>query len=333
MASSGLAPGFSERPAALEPDHVAALAAGDFDVVGLLQLLHEIGERIGAVRLLVERGIELQHGALQQARAAAALRGVPRRRARAPPAAWPGRGRAPPACCDAAAAAVGAAVAATGSCCCGGLSLRSSRSCRSCRSRTVLPVVTLAAIARTVVDHGFVSDEFVTVLLQDGARKGPAADHEDALVVLLQLVDQRDEIAVATDNRERVDVVVGEGHLECIEGQVDVGAVLVAARGGVTLNHLHGVLAERACSGFLPAPVCVRKLGDDFAAFLERVEHGRYIEFAMQRALHADFDIVEIDEDGDLQFLFHSQFPYVPAPGARDRLGPFRQSAGWPPPG
>jgi hypothetical protein len=25
----------------------------------------------------------------------------------------------------------------------------------------------------------------------------------------------------------------------------------------------------------------------------------------MQRALHADFDVIEIDEDGDLHFLFH----------------------------
>ena len=65
------------------------------------------------------------------------------------------------------------------------------------------------------------------------------------------------------------------------------------------------MLAERACSGFLPAPVRVSKLSDNFAAFLERIEHGRDVEFAVQGALHADFDIVEIDEDGDLQFLFH----------------------------
>ena len=67
MASSGLAPGFSGAAAALHADHVAAFAAGDFDVIGLLQLLHEIGERAGAVGLLVERGIELQHGGFQQA--------------------------------------------------------------------------------------------------------------------------------------------------------------------------------------------------------------------------------------------------------------------------
>ena len=35
------------------------------------------------------------------------------------------------------------------------------------------------------------------------------------------------------------------------------------------------------------------------------IENGRDVKFAVQGALHADFDIVEIDEDGDLQFLFH----------------------------
>ena len=163
----------------------------------------------------------------------------------------------------------------------------------------------MAGRTRAIVDDGFVGDELVTVLLQNRAGERAAADHEDALVVLLELVDQRDEIAVAADDGERVDVVVREGHLERIERQVDVGAVLVAARRRVALNHLHGVLAERACSGFLPAPVRVSKLGDDFAAFLQCVQHGRDVKFAVQCALHADFDIVEIDEHGDLQFLFH----------------------------
>ena len=66
MASSGFAPGFSGVAPPLHADHVAAFAAGDFHVVVLLQLLHEIGERAGAVGLFVERGIELQHGRFQQ---------------------------------------------------------------------------------------------------------------------------------------------------------------------------------------------------------------------------------------------------------------------------
>ena len=100
-------------------------------------------------------------------------------------------------------------------------------------------------------------------------------------------------------------MVVRERHFQRIERQVDVGAILVAARRGVTLNHLHGVLGESASGRLLPAPVRVRKLGDDFAALFQRVQHGSHVEFAVQCGLDADFDIVKIDEHGDLEFLFH----------------------------
>ena len=70
----------------------------------------------------------------------------------------------------------------------------------------------------------------MAVLLQNGAGESAPADNENPLVVLLQFVDQRNEVAVAADDGVGVDVVVSEGHLECIESQVDVGAVLVAAR-------------------------------------------------------------------------------------------------------
>jgi len=48
-----------------------------------------------------------------------------------------------------------------------------------------------------------------------------------------------------------------------------------------------------------------RELGDDFATLLQCVQHGSHVEFAVQGGLDADLDIVKIDEDGDLQFLFH----------------------------
>src|SRR5450759_2534633 len=63
----GFGAGLFGGAAALHADHVAAFAAGDLDVIGLLQSLHEIGEGIGAVGLLIEGGIELQHGAFEQA--------------------------------------------------------------------------------------------------------------------------------------------------------------------------------------------------------------------------------------------------------------------------
>ena len=63
--------------------------------------------------------------------------------------------------------------------------------------------------------------------------------------VLLQLLDQADEIAVAADDHEGVDVRMGEGHLERVERQVDVRAVLVAAGREVALHHLGGVLGQQ----------------------------------------------------------------------------------------
>src|SRR5579871_2051071 len=108
------------------------------------------------------------------------------------------------------------------------------------------------ALARTrIVDDRLVSYELVTVLLQNRAGEGTAAHHEDAFVVLLEFVDERNEIAVAADDREGVDVVVRERHLERIEGEVDIRAVLVAARGRVALYHLHRVLRQSARGGFL----------------------------------------------------------------------------------
>src|SRR5687767_6768418 len=62
-----------------------------------------------------------------------------------------------------------------------------------------------------------VGQELGAVLLHHLTGERAAADHEHLLVVLLQLLDQRDEVAVATDDDEGVDVVVGERHLEGVE--------------------------------------------------------------------------------------------------------------------
>ena len=81
-----------------------------------------------------------------------------------------------------------------------------------------------------ILQHGFVADELMTVLLQNRARERFSAHHEHRLVVLLQLVDQRHEIAVAADDGEGVDVVVRERQFERVERQIDVTAILVATR-------------------------------------------------------------------------------------------------------
>src|ERR1019366_2257927 len=60
----------------------------------------------------------------------------------------------------------------------------------------LLLLAVVAGRTRPVVDDRFVSDELVAVLLQNGAGERASAHDEDSLVVLLQLVDQCDEIAI-----------------------------------------------------------------------------------------------------------------------------------------
>jgi hypothetical protein len=154
-----------------------------------------------------------------------------------------------------------------------------------------------------------VGDELVAVLLHHEAGELAAADDEHLLVVLLQLLDERDEVAVAADDDEGVDVVVGERHLEGVEGQVDVGAVLVAARREVALHHADRVLREQPAVVAGALPVAVGDLGDDLAAFLDAVEDGADVEGLAEGGLHADLDVVEIDEDRDFQACLLSRCP------------------------
>ena len=156
-----------------------------------------------------------------------------------------------------------------------------------------------------LVEQRFVADELVAVLLQDRAGERLAAHHEHGLAVLLELVDQRNEVAVAADDGEGVHVVVREGHLEGVEGQVDVGAVLVAARRRDALHHLDGVFGHLPRGAVLPAPVGVSELGDDVAALLQGVQSDENVELALQRRFDADLDVVVIDKHRNIHLLLH----------------------------
>ena len=107
------------------------------------------------------------------------------------------------------------------------------------RGRSLLPRP--ARVAGTAIRHHvLVGDELGAVLLHHLAGEGASADHEHLAVVLLQF-DQGDEVAVAADDDEGVDVGVGERHFEGVEREVDVGAVLVAAGGRHALHEANGV--------------------------------------------------------------------------------------------
>ena len=157
--------------------------------------------------------------------------------------------------------------------------------------------------ARRPTHQILVGDELVAVALKDAAGELPSADHEDLLVVLLELFNQADEIAVAADNDERVDVRVRERHLQSVERKVDVRAVLVAARRQVALHHLDRVLRQHAAVATGPLPVAIGRLGDDVAALFEGFEDDARVERRVQGLFDANFDVVEVDEDGEPETL------------------------------
>ncbi len=94
---------------------------------------------------------------------------------------------------------------------------------------------------------------------------------------------------------------VGERHLERVEREVDVRAVLVAAGRHHPLHHAHGVLGHGTAMLTGSLPIAVRDLGDDFAALLDCFEDGADIELKVEGGLDADLDVVEIDKNGNLQ--------------------------------
>ncbi len=73
---------------------------------------------------------------------------------------------------------------------------------------------------------------------------------------------------------------VGEGHLQRVKRQINVGSILIPARRGDSLHHLDRVLGHLARSSVLAAPVRVSELGDDVSALLQRVQRQRYVELA-----------------------------------------------------
>src|SRR5260370_10676542 len=145
----------------------------------------------------------------------------------------------------------------------------------------------------------------MAVLLKDGAGERLAAHNENGLAIFLELVDQRDKIAVAADNGERVHVRMGESHLQRIQGEIDVGPVFVAARRRQSLHHLDGVFGHRSGGALLASPIGIREFCDQVAALFERIQRKRYVEFPPKSGFHTDLDVVVIDEYGYVQFFLH----------------------------
>src|SRR5258708_4697481 len=101
---------------------------------------------------------------------------------------------------------------------------------------------------------------------------------------------------------------MSEGHFQSVEREIDVRAVLVAARGGNPLHHLYGVFRHLTGRAVLASPVRIRELRYDVAAFFQRIQRQRYIELTTQRRFESDLDVVVIDEHRYVEFILH---PYL----------------------
>ncbi len=201
-ASSGRRRHFLRTAAATAAfDDVPAARSAYVNKLGLFELFHEIGEAACPVGAFAESRIQLQHSAFQKPKlrlnGAAfqylqraldqrhGLREFERRRARS------------------AVLLVFVAVAAIS---------------------TVATVSALGPVAPVrhglshnavaILEQRFVAHELMAVLLQNRAGERLSADHEHGLAVFLELVHQRDEIAIAADNRKRVDVRVRKSHFQ-----------------------------------------------------------------------------------------------------------------------
>ena len=73
---------------------------------------------------------------------------------------------------------------------------------------------------RGVREQRFKADELVAILLENRRGKCLAADDEHGLAVFLEFVDQRNEVAIAADDGEGVDMRMREGHLQSVDDQV-----------------------------------------------------------------------------------------------------------------
>jgi hypothetical protein len=143
-----------------------------------------------------------------------------------------------------------------------------------------------------------VVDELVAVVDEQEGRRVLHAEADDALAVLLQLGDQRREVAVAGQQGERVDVMLGMGHVDGVDAHADVGRILPGGRALGDFDELDGGLVERGLVVAVAGPVGVGALHEDLALLEEALEDLLDLEL-LPRVLHAEGEVLEVDEDGD----------------------------------
>ncbi len=139
-------------------------------------------------------------------------------------------------------------------------------------------------------------------LAGEQVRRGIAhAAADDPLVVLLELRDQRREVAVAGEEREGVDVGLGVAQVERVHDHADVGAVLAAHLGLRDVDHLEAVHVEFLHELPVARPVAVGALGDDASLLEQPLQDELDVEPAALQVLGAEREVLEVDEHGERQ--------------------------------
>ena len=129
------------------------------------------------------------------------------------------------------------------------------------------------------------------------------ADADDVLVVLLELGDQRREVAVARQDHEGVQVLLGVGEVHRVHDHLDVGAVLARVVLLRDVDQLDGRLVEGALVVAVALPVGVGLLDDDLALLQEALQDQLDVELADVGVADAERDVLEVAEHGDLALV------------------------------
>jgi len=134
----------------------------------------------------------------------------------------------------------------------------------------------------------------VAVLNEQVRRRFTNAHANDVLAVLLQLEHQAAEVGVARKQDEGPDLGPREDEFERINGEADVGRILLRAAVSGRKDEIDGSFRERHHVLRVAAPVRIRSLYGHLA--LDDVAVEEVLELLRDIAADSHRDVVEVDE-------------------------------------
>ena len=136
----------------------------------------------------------------------------------------------------------------------------------------------------------------VAVLDEQVARRFANADADDVLAVFLELDDEAREVGVAGEEDERADLGAREDELERVDGEADVGRVLLRRAVGRREDQVDRRLGERHDVLRVASPVGVGALDRDLA--LDDLRREEAAQLLPEVGADPHRDVVEVDEEG-----------------------------------